>query len=174
MERIVNDTWTSDCLFYLAQFQAILAKSTDRKLNLYTCEFSYSDVIGNAAFPWLHEEDSVYNGVTIHPGTLPGGTLKPVNEGDNLVHEVCRYIILITINAHIAISNTQKLSNLTSHPNSLHPKSFVFLQIYKQWRSNVRLQGSIFTRKYIQGSLYRVVYTGIIFWDMFNFLYHFL
>lgn len=92
MERIINDTWSSDCLSYISQFQEVLATSTDIKLNLYTCVFKDLNVLGHSSYPWSHSEDSVYHGVLIHPGTLPGGTVPPLNEGDNLVHEVVKML----------------------------------------------------------------------------------
>ncbi len=88
VERIMNDSWSGDCLSYIPQFQEVLAQSTDIKLNLYTCALKNLDVLGHSSYPWSHDEDSVYHGVVIHPGTLPGGTITPINEGDNLVHEV--------------------------------------------------------------------------------------
>jgi hypothetical protein len=87
----MNETWSSDCLSYIPQFQEILAQSTDMKLNLYTCALKDLNVLGHASYPWSHDEDSVYNGVVINPGTLPGGAISPINEGDNLVHEVGFY-----------------------------------------------------------------------------------
>ena len=91
MERITNDTWTSNCLSYIPVFQQNLAQTTDVKLNLYTCAFQDLNTLGHSSYPWSHDEDSVYNGVVIHPGTLPGGVIAPLNEGDNLVHEVGIY-----------------------------------------------------------------------------------
>ncbi|CAB4018960.1 zinc metalloprotease [Paramuricea clavata] len=95
VERIMNETWSSDCLSYIPQFQEILAQSTDMKLNLYTCALKNLNVLGHASYPWSHDEDSVYHGVVIHPGTLPGGAISPINEGDNLVHEVGHYFGLL-------------------------------------------------------------------------------
>ena len=58
-------------------------------MNVYTCTFDLSkNIIGNAALPWLYDPDSVNNSVVIHPETLPGGNLAPLNLGKNLVHEV--------------------------------------------------------------------------------------
>ncbi|XP_028397800.1 uncharacterized protein LOC114521531 [Dendronephthya gigantea] len=95
VKRVINDTWTMDCLGYITQFQEILAESTDVKLNLYTCLLKDPNVLGHSSYPWSHDEDSVYNGVIIHPGTLPGGDISPINEGDNLVHEVGHYFGLL-------------------------------------------------------------------------------
>ena len=105
----MNDSWSSDCFSYMTQFQEILAQSTDIKLNLYTCALKGLEVLGHSSYPWSHEEDSVYHGVVIHPGTLPGGTISPINEGDNLVHEVSDFVRRRTKSRH-SITEPKTLS----------------------------------------------------------------
>lgn len=63
-----------------------LSVSPATNLNVYTCPFD--KIVGYAALPWSFEEDSVYNGVVIHPESLPNGSLPQLNEGKNLIHEV--------------------------------------------------------------------------------------
>ena len=118
MERVINDSWSRDCLSHMPQFQEILARSTDIKLNLYTCTLRNLNVLGHSSYPWSHEEDSVYHGVVIHTGTLPGGTISPINEGDNLVHEVsdfCKLKTCHTVTTHDSNKNhflTSKVSKV--------------------------------------------------------------
>lgn len=57
-------------------------------LNIYTCEFSDSAIIGDATFPWRSDESNLIHGVAIHFGTLPGGMMQGLNQGDNAIHEV--------------------------------------------------------------------------------------
>ncbi len=73
-----------------------LAITPAKVMNVYTCTFNLAEdqIVGNAALPWSYEPDSVYNGVVIHPGTLPGGNVAPLNHGKNLVHEVSTVIML--------------------------------------------------------------------------------
>ena len=67
-----------------------LAITPAKVMNAYTCTFNAAEdqIVGNAALPWQYEPDSVYNGVVIHPETMPGGNLAPLNHGKNFVHEV--------------------------------------------------------------------------------------
>jgi hypothetical protein len=75
-----------------------LAITPAKVMNVYTCTFDLDKdyVVGNAALPWSYKPDSVYNGVVIHPETLPGGKLTPLNHGENLVHEV-RTVIMLNV-----------------------------------------------------------------------------
>jgi hypothetical protein len=74
-----------------------LAITPAKLLNVYTCTFNImqDQVVGNAALPWSHKPDSVYNGVVIHPETLPGGSIEQLNHGKNLVHEVSIVLFVI-------------------------------------------------------------------------------
>lgn len=57
-------------------------------LNIYTCQFKDSLLLGDASFPWSDLESGLSHGVAIHYETLPGGAMRTLNLGDNAVHEV--------------------------------------------------------------------------------------
>jgi hypothetical protein len=60
-------------------------------LNVYTT-VADGGLLGWATFPSWYAGDSSYDGVVIHPDTLPGGAFAPYNEGITLVHEVGHWL----------------------------------------------------------------------------------
>jgi hypothetical protein len=68
-----------------------LAIDPAHRLNLYVCRPG-RDLLGWAYFPFSLPEDHYLNGVVIHYGTLPGGTLPYYNLGGTAVHEVGHYL----------------------------------------------------------------------------------
>ena len=88
IERVENDDWSHNCIAKGQEYMKRLAVSPATRLNLYTCWFASPSMVGNAAMPWWYGENSPYHGVTIHPETLPGGSMAPINLGDNAIHEV--------------------------------------------------------------------------------------
>lgn len=62
-------------------------------VNVFTCpDPSY---LGWAYLPWSFSEGSARSFITIHPGTMPGGSLKNLNLGDTLVHEMGHHFGLL-------------------------------------------------------------------------------
>ena len=68
-----------------------LAVSPATHLNVYTCPIQ-GEILGEATLPWQYDQDSLLNGVFIHPEALPGGNIPELNQGKNLVHEVSKNI----------------------------------------------------------------------------------
>lgn len=57
-------------------------------LNIYLIRPN-SGTLGWSTFPWeMTKLGQAFDGVVVHVGTLPGGTMAPYNKGYTLVHEV--------------------------------------------------------------------------------------
>lgn len=97
IERVENEDWSHNCIAKGQEYMNKLAVSPATRLNLYTCWFASPSMVGNAAMPWWYGENSAYHGVTIHPETLPGGTMVPINLGDNAIHEIGHYFGLFHV-----------------------------------------------------------------------------
>lgn len=102
MDRTENDLWFNECL---TQQDSIIKKtlgiSPATTLNIYTCQFSSSAIIGYATLPWEASESSLNHAVAIHHGTLPGGGMVTLNLGDNAVHEVIFYWTFKVLNIRV-------------------------------------------------------------------------
>jgi hypothetical protein len=68
-------------------------------LNLYVAEpqdpHFHSVVLGWSSAPWDARRFPQLDGVTIHEGSLPGGSLRRYNHGDTAVHEVGHWLGLL-------------------------------------------------------------------------------
>jgi hypothetical protein len=60
-------------------------------LNVYISPLAW-DYLGWTNFPWEPGVGTATDGVAIIPGVLPGGTVKPYDEGKTLVHEVGHWL----------------------------------------------------------------------------------
>jgi hypothetical protein len=57
-------------------------------LNIYVIRPT-SGTLGWSTFPWeAIKLGESFDGVLVHVGTMPGGTMKPYNKGYTMVHEV--------------------------------------------------------------------------------------
>jgi hypothetical protein len=57
-------------------------------LNIYIIRPT-SGTLGWSTFPWeMAKLGQQFDGVVVHVGTLPGGTMAPYNKGYTMVHEV--------------------------------------------------------------------------------------
>lgn len=66
--------------------KAALQRDPTKFMNVYTSNLG-SDLLGFATFPWDLAGQPVLDGVCIHYGTLPGGSVRAFDEGITLVHE---------------------------------------------------------------------------------------
>ena len=71
-----------------------LAIDPAHRLNLYTCSPGQL-LLGWAYYPWSFPEGHVMDGVVIHFGTVPGGSLDRYNQGGSAIHEVGHYLGLL-------------------------------------------------------------------------------
>jgi len=97
VDRTENDLWFNKCLEQRGSITKTLGISPATTLNIYTCQFSSSPIIGYATLPWEASESSLKHGVAIHHGTLPGGGMVTLNLGDNAVHEIGHYFGLFHV-----------------------------------------------------------------------------
>jgi hypothetical protein len=74
-------------LLLLLSSNPIRGGATD--LNIYIIRPT-SGTLGWSTFPWeMAKLGQHFDGVVVHIGTLPGGTMAPYNKGYTMVHEVC-------------------------------------------------------------------------------------
>lgn len=72
------------------QMKRSLRRGNRWALNLYFLEprDPGGTLLGWATFPWNYKRTPKLDGVVIHPESVPGGKLKPYNQGDTTIHEV--------------------------------------------------------------------------------------
>ena len=88
----VNSTWYTGCATTAesAMKTALRGSSGSWKdLHVYSCAPS-GGLIGRATWPW--SRNKTRDGVLIHHGTVPGGSIGHYNLGDTLVHEVGHWL----------------------------------------------------------------------------------
>lgn len=69
-------------------YLCVMIRGDGSALNIYLIRPS-SGTLGWSTFPWeLTKLGQTFDGVVIHVGTLPGGTMAPYNKGLTVVHEV--------------------------------------------------------------------------------------
>lgn len=114
------DSATTMFRFYLASFERVrhnrwhdapigskadlnmrrkLHRGGPEDLNLYIAEprdpHFHSVVLGWSSAPWQVRRYPQLDGVTIHQGSLPGGSLRHYNLGDTAVHEIGHWLGLL-------------------------------------------------------------------------------
>jgi hypothetical protein len=66
-------------------------------LNIYIIRPT-SGTLGWSTFPWeMAKLGQHFDGVVVHIGTLPGGTMAPYNKGYTMVHEVGQVLPYLTV-----------------------------------------------------------------------------
>jgi hypothetical protein len=90
VKRIWNSAYTKDCQSEPYLDEAVASGTV---INVFTCpDPSY---LGWAYLPWSFSEGSRRAQITIHPETMPGGSMRNLNQGDTLVHEMGHYFGLL-------------------------------------------------------------------------------
>ncbi|MDP9820313.1 zinc metalloprotease [Nocardioides massiliensis] len=101
LRRVRNDRWrTAGALGTdpaAARMRRALHRGSTTALNLYigAPRGGPDATLGQATAPWEAARRPRLDGVTIHQGTLPGGSLRPFHRGDTLVHEVGHWLGLL-------------------------------------------------------------------------------
>ncbi|WP_084219929.1 zinc metalloprotease [Spirillospora albida] len=72
-------------------FKAQLHKGGPRTLNLYSAKIP-GELLGWATFPWRYKAKPKQDGVIIHYGSIPGGSIAHFNLGYSATHEVGHWL----------------------------------------------------------------------------------
>jgi hypothetical protein len=93
VDRTTNATWFTAGQGSTAESQMknALRKGTASALNLYTTSPG-GGLIGWATFPSSYKANPKADGVVMHYGAMPGGSLVPYNLGNSTVHEVGHWL----------------------------------------------------------------------------------
>ncbi|MFI0357819.1 zinc metalloprotease [Actinomadura sp. 9N407] len=89
--RTDNARWYSDPERHEATFKPKLRKGDARTLNLYSADMG-EDLLGWSTFPWKYKAEPKMDGVIVHPGSLPGGTIEHFDRGHTATHEVGHWL----------------------------------------------------------------------------------
>ena len=73
------------------QMKNALAIDPAHRLNIYTCKPG-QNLLGWSYFPWTYSESDPMNGVVVHYGSLPGGSITNYNLGGTVDHETGHYL----------------------------------------------------------------------------------
>lgn len=100
-ERVRNDRWFHAALGSRADRRMRLAlhRGDAADLNLYLLRPRDPEgqgvILGWSSSPWQTQDDVRLDGVTVHQGSLPGGSLRGYDLGDTAVHEVGHWLGLL-------------------------------------------------------------------------------
>lgn len=100
-ERVRNNRWHDAPIGSRADLdmRRKLHRGGAEDLNLYIAEprdpHFHSVVLGWSSAPWQVRRYPELDGVTIHQGSLPGGSLRNYNLGDTAVHEIGHWLGLL-------------------------------------------------------------------------------
>lgn len=89
--RTENARWYSDPERYESEFKPKLRKGGASTLNLYSADMG-EQLLGWSTFPWKYRSEPKMDGVVVHPGSLPGGTIENFDRGHTATHEVGHWL----------------------------------------------------------------------------------
>ncbi|KAG2001896.1 metalloprotease [Coprinopsis cinerea AmutBmut pab1-1] len=91
--RILNPEWFSAGFHYEDEIEREIKLATRQgdaaTLNVWTVDH---DLLGYATFPWYYDATPELDGVVIHYGSVPGGSMSIYNKGHTLTHEVGHWV----------------------------------------------------------------------------------
>ncbi len=92
VDRSTNATWYNMTMGSSAEAacKRTLAIDPTHVLNIYTSGIPNGQ-IGWAYYPWAFAESNTLQGLVVHYGTLPGGSVSHYNQGDTATHELGHY-----------------------------------------------------------------------------------
>ncbi|MFI6520099.1 zinc metalloprotease [Spirillospora sp. NPDC050679] len=89
--RTDNAGWFSDPEAHETAFKPKLRKGGAGTLNLYTASLG-EELLGWSTFPWKYRSEPKMDGVVIHIGSMPEGTIQHFDRGFSAVHEVGHWL----------------------------------------------------------------------------------
>lgn len=91
VSRTNNADWFNDPERYEGTYKPRLRKGGKNALNLYSARIG-GDLLGWSTFPWKYKSEPKMDGVTIHYGSMPGGSIENFNKGFSATHEVGHWL----------------------------------------------------------------------------------
>ena len=88
-----SHTYASACWTKSLAYRKAYTVADPTVINVFVCPAN--GYLGWAYLPWQHKEGSVYQAITINGQTMPGGSMRNLNLGDTLVHEMGHYLGLL-------------------------------------------------------------------------------
>ncbi|MGK5550558.1 zinc metalloprotease [Actinomadura kijaniata] len=89
--RSDNADWYAQPETHEATFKSRLRRGGADTLNLYSASLG-EDLLGWSTFPWKYRSDPRMDGVVIHIGAMPDGTITNYDRGYSAVHEVGHWL----------------------------------------------------------------------------------
>ncbi|WP_245679622.1 zinc metalloprotease [Actinomadura hibisca] len=89
--RSDNANWYRDAEAYETTYKPRLRKGGAGTLNLYTASLG-EELLGWSTFPWEYKAQPKLDGVVIHIGSMPGGSIPNFNRGFSATHEVGHWL----------------------------------------------------------------------------------
>ncbi|WP_254715615.1 zinc metalloprotease [Actinomadura sp. NAK00032] len=91
VSRSNSAAWFQDPERYEGTYKPMLHQGGKGTLNLYSTYIG-GDLLGWSTFPWKYKSDPKMDGVTIHYGSMPGGSIEHFNKGFSATHEVGHWL----------------------------------------------------------------------------------
>ncbi|MEV4252578.1 zinc metalloprotease [Spirillospora sp. NPDC049652] len=91
ISRSDNSSWYSSPEASEQDFKTSLRRGGAGTLNLYSADLG-DDLLGWSTFPWLYKGAPTMDGVVIHVGSMPGGSIEHFNHGFSAVHEIGHWL----------------------------------------------------------------------------------
>ncbi|RFU37535.1 zinc metalloprotease [Actinomadura logoneensis] len=91
ISRSDNYSWYTSPEASEQDFKTRLRRGGPEALNLYSADLG-DDLLGWSTFPWLYKGAPKMDGVVIHVGSMPGGSIEHFNHGFSAVHETGHWL----------------------------------------------------------------------------------
>ena len=87
VDRFANDTWHADG--DSTTYRTATRQGGKNALNVWLVDFAY---LGIATFPWDYAANPAIDGIRVHYGSLPGGSIANYNLGETATHEAGHWL----------------------------------------------------------------------------------
>lgn len=91
ISRSDNASWYTNPEATEKDFKPRLRRGGAGALNLYSADLG-DDLLGWSTFPWLYKGAPKMDGVVVHLGSMPGGSIDHFNRGFSAVHETGHWL----------------------------------------------------------------------------------